>query len=92
MGEVGMGEFPVMSCDIQEAGGFHAWAIVRAWNTEGKSRLVWAGRLAAVLAKWRRPVMGKRKDSSIWRRVNFGSELAQARWVKVPTNSRRGWC
>jgi len=45
MGEIRMGEFPVMSCDIQEAGGFHAWAIIRAWDTEGKSRLVWAGRL-----------------------------------------------
>ena len=45
MGEVRMGEKLVMACDIQEAGGFHAWSIVRAWDSEGKSRLVWAGRL-----------------------------------------------
>jgi len=45
MGEVRMGEKLIMACDIQEAGGFHAWCIVRAWDAEGKSRLVWAGRL-----------------------------------------------
>jgi len=45
MGEVRMGEKLIMACDIQEAGGFHAWSIVRAWDNEGKSRLVWAGRL-----------------------------------------------
>ena len=45
MGEVRMGEKAIMACDIQEAGGFHAWCVVRAWDLEGKSRLVWAGRL-----------------------------------------------
>jgi hypothetical protein len=45
MGEVRMGDKLIMSCDIQEAGGFHAWCVVRAWDLEGKSRLVWAGRL-----------------------------------------------
>jgi len=45
LGEVNMGEKLVMACDIQEAGGFHAWCVVRAWDMDGKSRLVWAGRL-----------------------------------------------
>jgi len=45
MGEVRMGEKLIMACDIQEAGGFHAWCVVRAWDLEGRSRLVWAGRL-----------------------------------------------
>jgi hypothetical protein len=45
MGEVRMGDKLIMSCDIQEAGGFHAWCVVRAWDLEGKPRLVWAGRL-----------------------------------------------
>lgn len=45
LGEVNMGEKLIMACDIQEAGGFHAWCVVRAWDMDGKSRLVWAGRL-----------------------------------------------
>ena len=34
-----------MSVDVQESGGFHTWVLVRAYNDEGKSRMVWAGRL-----------------------------------------------
>jgi hypothetical protein len=45
MGEVRVNEKLIMACDIQEAGGFHAWCVVRAWDLEGRSRLVWAGRL-----------------------------------------------
>jgi len=45
MGEVREGEKCVMSVDVQESGGFHTWVLVRAYNDEGKSRMVWAGRL-----------------------------------------------
>jgi hypothetical protein len=45
MGEVRDGEKTIMSVDVQESGGFHTWALVRAYNGEGKSRMVWAGRL-----------------------------------------------
>jgi phage terminase large subunit GpA-like protein len=45
MGQVHDGEKSVMAVDVQESGGFHTWAVVRAYDADGKSRMVWAGRL-----------------------------------------------
>jgi hypothetical protein len=45
MGELKDEEKVVMGVDVQEAGGFHTWVVVRAWAEDGKSRLIWAGRI-----------------------------------------------
>lgn len=35
----------VLTADIQEAGGWHCWAVARAWQPGAGSRLLWCGRL-----------------------------------------------
>ena len=45
MNEVRPEETIVMSVDVQESGGFHTWCVVRGWQKNGESRLVWCGKL-----------------------------------------------
>lgn len=45
LGELRNDEMLVMSIDVQEAGGFHVWAVIRGWTKSGETRLIWCGKL-----------------------------------------------
>jgi len=40
-----IGSKVIVSADIQESGGWHCWVVVRAWQANAGSRLLWCGRL-----------------------------------------------